>query len=96
MTDQFKMAGKRDPKGVQGVQNEPNGIQKAPKSVKETSRRRKCRFTRVLQLKMGAQRHPRVVQGVQNDPRGMPEASKRRPRVSKKRPEGARLDLLVF
>ena len=48
MKNQFKMAAKRHPKGVQGVQNEPNGVQKAPKSVKEASMRRKTRFTRVL------------------------------------------------
>ena len=48
MKNQLKMAAKRDPKGVQGVQNEPNGVQKAPRSVKEASRRRKARFTRVL------------------------------------------------
>ena len=47
-------------------------------------------------MKMTAKRHPRGIQGVQNEPRGMPEASKRRPRVSKKRPGGAKLDLLVF
>ena len=29
-------------------------------------------------------------------PRGVPEASRRRPRVSKKRPEGAKVDLVVF
>ena len=92
----MKMTAKRHPRGVQGVQNEPRGIQKAPKSVKEASWRRKGRFSRVLQLKMGAQRHPRVVQGVQNEQRGVPETSRRRPRVSKKRPGGAKLGLLVF
>ena len=35
-------------------------------------------------------------QGVQNEPRGVPEASRRRPRVSKKLPEGAKVDLVVF
>ena len=29
-------------------------------------------------------------------PRGVPEASRRRPRVSKNRPEGAKVDLVVF
>ena len=48
MKNQLKMAAKRHPKGVQGVQNEPSGVQKAPESVKEASRRRKARFTRVL------------------------------------------------
>ena len=48
MKNQLKMAAKRDPKGVQGVQNEPNGVQKAPKNVKEASRRRKARFTLVI------------------------------------------------
>ena len=48
MKNQLKMAAKRHPKGVQGIQNEPNGVQKAPKSVKEASRRSKARFTRVL------------------------------------------------
>ena len=33
-----------------------------------------------------SQRRP----GVQNEPRGVPEASRRRPRVSKKLPEGAK------
>ena len=41
-------------------------------------------------------RHPRGVQGVQNEPRGVPEASRRRPRVSKKRQGGAKVDLIVF
>ena len=48
LKNQLKMAAKRHPKGVQGIQNEPNGVQKAPKSVKEASMRRKARFTRVL------------------------------------------------
>ena len=48
MKIQLKMAAKRHPKGVQGVQNEPSGVQKAPESVKEASRTRKARFTRVL------------------------------------------------
>ena len=48
------------------------------------------------QFKIRAQRHPRECLGVQNEPRGVPEASRRRPRVSKKRPGDARLDLLVF
>ena len=96
MQNQSPKASKRAPGRPKRAQRRPRDVQKAPKSVKEGSRRRKCRFSRVLQLKMGAQRHPRGVQGVQNDPRGMPEASKRRPRVSKKRPGGAKLDLLVF
>ena len=44
----------------------------------------------------GLTRHPRGVQGVQNEPKCVPEASRRRPRVSKKRPEGAKVDLVVF
>ena len=35
-------------------------------------------------------------QGVQNEPRGVPEASRRRPKVSKKRQGGAKVDLVVF
>ena len=45
---------------------------------------------------MAAKRYPRSVQSVQNEPSGVPEASRRRPRVSKKRPDGAKFDLLVF
>ena len=45
---------------------------------------------------MGGRRHPRGVQGVQNEPKCVPEASRRRPRASKKRPDGAKLDLVVF
>ena len=44
----------------------------------------------------GLTRHPRGVQGVQNEPKCVPEASRRRPRVSKDRPEGAKVDLIVF
>ena len=39
---------------------------------------------------------PRGVQDVQNAPKCVPEASRRRPRVSKKRPEGAKVDPIVF
>ena len=77
-------------------QRRPRGVQKTPKSVKEASRRRKGRFSRVLQLKMGSRRHPRGVQGVQNEPKSVPEAPTRRPRPSKKRPGGKKLDLVVF
>ena len=48
------------------------------------------------QFKIRTQRHPRECLGVQNEPRGVPEASRRRPRVSKKLPEGAKVDLVVF
>ena len=48
------------------------------------------------QFKIRAQRHPRECLGVQNEPRGVPEASRRRPRVSKKRQGGAKVDLIVF
>ena len=44
----MKKAAKRHPKSVKGVLNEPSGVQKAPKSVKEASRRGQARFTRVL------------------------------------------------
>ena len=48
------------------------------------------------QCKIKAQRHPKERQGVQNEPRGVPETSRRRPRVSKKDPGGANVDLVVF
>ena len=51
---------------------------------------------RILCVKMAPRRRPKGVQGVQNEPRGMLEASKRRPKVLKKCPGGAKLDLLVF
>ena len=44
----------------------------------------------------GLTRHPRGVQGVQNGPKCVPEASRRYPRMSKDRPEGAKVDLIVF
>ena len=43
-----------------------------------------------------SQRRPKGVQGVQNEPKCVPEGSRGRPRASKKRPGGAKLDLLVF
>ena len=51
---------------------------------------------RILCFKIAPRRRPKGVQGVQNEPRGMLEASKRRPKVLKKCPGGAKLDLLVF
>ena len=51
---------------------------------------------RILCVKMAPRRRPKGVQGLQNEPKCAPEASRRRPRASKKRPGGARLDLLVF
>ena len=72
----------------------PRGVQKTPKSVKEASRRRKGRFSRVLLLKLGW--HPRGVQGIQNEAKCVLEASRRRPRASKKRPGGKKVDLVVF
>ena len=87
---------RRGAHGPRGAHTLPRGVQKAAKSVKEALRRRKGRVSLVLQLKMGAQRHPKGAQGVQNEPRGIPEASRRRPRVSKKRSGGAKLDLVVF
>ena len=82
MQNQSQKASQRGPGRPKRAQRRPRDVQKAPKCVKEGSRRRKCRFSRVLQLKMGAQRHPRGGQGVQNEPRGVAEASKRRPRAS--------------
>ena len=45
---------------------------------------------------MGPRRHPRGILGVQNEPKCVPEAPRRRPRPSKKRPGGKKLDLVVF
>ena len=45
---------------------------------------------------MAPRRRPKGVQGVQNEPKCVPEAPRRRPRASKKRPGGAKLDLVVF
>ena len=44
----------------------------------------------------GLTRHPRDVQGVLNEPKCVPEASRRRPRVSKKCPEGAKVVFVVL
>ena len=83
----------RHPRGVQGVQKRaqrrPEGAQECQRSLQKAQR---C----VLQLKMGPRRHPRGVQGVQNEPKCVPEASRRRPRMSKKRPGGAKFDLVLF
>ena len=38
---------------------------------------------------------PKDGQGGQNEPRGVPEASRRRPRLSKKHPGGAKVDLVA-
>ena len=54
---------------------------------------------RILCVRMAPRRRPKGVQGVQgvqNEPKGVPEASRRRPRMSKKRSGGAKLDLVVF
>ena len=45
---------------------------------------------------MVRRRHPRGVQGIQIEAKCVPEASRRRPRASKKRPGGKKLDLVVF
>ena len=45
---------------------------------------------------MAPRRRPKGVQGVQNEPKCVPEGSRGRPRASKKRPGGAKLDLVVF
>ena len=51
---------------------------------------------RILRIKMAPRRRPKGVQGVQNEPKCVPEGSRRRPRPSKKRPGGKKLDLVVF
>ena len=51
---------------------------------------------RILCVKMAPRRRPKGVQGVQNEPKCVPEASRRRPRASKKRPDGVKLDLVMF
>ena len=51
---------------------------------------------RILCVKMAPRRRPKGVQGVQNEPKCVPEGSRGRPRASKKRPGGAKLDLVVF
>ena len=51
---------------------------------------------RILCVKMAPRRRPKGVQGVQNEPKCVPEGSRRRPRPSKKRPGGKKLDLVVF
>ena len=51
---------------------------------------------RILCVKMAPRRRPKGVQGVQNEPKCVPEGSRRRPRQSKKRPGGKKLDLVVF
>ena len=48
------------------------------------------------QFKMRAQSHPNGAQGVQNEPRGVPGASRKPPKVTKKLPGGARIDLVMF
>ena len=48
----MKMTAKRHPRGVEGAQNEPRGVQKTPKSVNEASRRRQARFTRFQATKV--------------------------------------------
>ena len=45
---------------------------------------------------MAPRRRPKGVRGVQNEPKCVPEAFRRRPRASKKRPGGKKLDLVVF
>ena len=51
---------------------------------------------RILCVKMAPRRRPKGVRGVQNEPKCVPEAFRRRPRASKKRPGGKKLDLVVF
>ena len=51
---------------------------------------------RILCVKMAPRRRPKGVQGLQNETKCVPEASRRRPRASKKRPGGKKLDLVVF
>ena len=51
---------------------------------------------RILCVKMAPRRRPKGVQGLQNETKSVPEASRRRPRASKKRPGGKKLDLVVF
>ena len=51
---------------------------------------------RILCVKMAPRRRPKGIQGLQNETKCVPEASRRRPRASKKRPGGKKLDLVVF
>ena len=51
---------------------------------------------RILCVKMVPRRRPKGVQGLQNETKCVPEASRRRPRASKKRPGGKKLNLVVF
>ena len=48
------------------------------------------------QFKIRARSRPKGGQGVQNEPRGVPEASRKPPKVTKKLPGGARIDLVMF
>ena len=48
------------------------------------------------QFKMRAQSRPKRAQGVQNEPRRVPEASRKPPKVTKKLPGGAGIDLVMF
>ena len=107
MTNQFKIRAQRHPRECLGVQNEPRGapdasrrrprvknkrpgdvqgVQHEPRGVPEASRASKM-------SPQASQRHPEVAQEYQ---RSVEEASRRRPRVSKKLPEGAKVDLVVF
>ena len=48
------------------------------------------------QFKMRSQSRPKRAQGVQNEPRRVPEASRKPPKVTKKLPGGAGIDLVMF
>ena len=48
------------------------------------------------QFKMRAQSRPKRAQGVQNEPRRVPEGSRKPPKVTKKLPGGAGIDLVMF
>ena len=48
------------------------------------------------QFKMRARSRPKRAQGVQNEPRRVPEGSRKPPKVTKKLPGGAGIDLVMF